>query len=79
MLTEIQRHWDNKTANYDIEKYNWPAWALSVIQEVAPEVTELETMHLVLEPTRLVRVQQHVQNASRAQRAPSSYVQICCI
>ena len=63
MLTPIQQHWDNATAEYNLEKYNWPAWALSVIQEVAPEVTELETMHTVLEPSQLVRVQQHVQNA----------------
>lgn len=63
MLSATEKEWDNKTANYDLEKYNWPAWALSVIQEVTPEVKELETMHLVLEPTKLVRVQQHVQNA----------------
>lgn len=63
MLTDTQIHWDNKTLNYDLEKYNWPAWALSVIQEIAPEVSELETMHKVLEPTKIVRVQQHVQNA----------------
>jgi hypothetical protein len=63
MLPPTQQHWDNATAEYDLEKYNWPAWALSVVQEVAPEVTELETMHLVLEPSQLVRVSQYVQNA----------------
>lgn len=63
MLNELQTHWDNKVVNYDLEKYNWPAWALSVIQEVAPQVKELETMHEVLTPAEIVRVSQHVQNA----------------
>jgi len=63
MLTNLQTHWDNKTLDYDLDKYNWPSWALSVIQEVAPQVKELETMHKVLTPSEIVRVGQHVQNA----------------
>lgn len=59
--TEIA--WDNKTLNYNLEKYNWPAWTLSVIQEIAPQVTELETLHEFLTPAEIVRVSQHVQNA----------------
>jgi sporadic carbohydrate cluster protein (TIGR04323 family) len=62
-LTPIQEHWDNNTLNYDLKKFNWPAWALDVIQEIAPQVTELETMHQVLSPSEIVRVSQHVQNA----------------
>ena len=62
-LSDTQIHWDNKTYNYDLERYNWPAWALSVIQEVAPQVKELETLHLVLEPAEILRVSNHVQNA----------------
>lgn len=62
-LTPTQVEWDNKTLNYDLEKYNWPAWALSVIQEVAPHVKELETLHLVLTPPGIVKVANHVQNA----------------
>lgn len=62
-LTPTQVEWDNKILNYDLEKYNWPAWALSVIQEVAPQVTELETLHEVLDTATIVKVQQHVQNA----------------
>ena len=63
MLTPTQTHWDNNTLNYDLEKYNWPAWALEVIQEIAPQVKELETMHELLTPVEIVRVAQHVQNA----------------
>lgn len=62
-LTPTQEHWDNNTLNYDLDRYNWPAWALSVIQEVAPNVKELETLHTVLTPTEIVRVAAHVQNA----------------
>ena len=63
MLSNLQKHWDNKILTYDLEKYNWPAWALSVIQEVAPQVKELETLHEVLTPAEIVRVSQHVQNS----------------
>ena len=49
-LSNTEIEWDNKAVTYDLEKYNWPAWALSVIQEVAPNVTELETIHEVLTP-----------------------------
>lgn len=62
-MIDLHSEWNNKTVNYDLEKYNWPAWALSVIQEVAPQVKELETMHEVLSTTEVVRVSQHVQNA----------------
>jgi sporadic carbohydrate cluster protein (TIGR04323 family) len=62
-LNPLQEHWNNDTLNYDLEKYNWPAWALSVIQEVAPQIKELETMHEYLTPAEIVRVGQHVQNA----------------
>lgn len=63
MLNELQVQWDNQVVNYDLEKYNWPEWALSVIQEVAPQIKKLETMHEFLTPAEIVRVSQHVQNA----------------
>lgn len=62
-LNNLQAHWDNKTLNYDLEKYNWPAWALGVIQEIAPQVTDLETLHKKLTPAEIVKVSKHVQNA----------------
>jgi sporadic carbohydrate cluster protein (TIGR04323 family) len=62
-LTPLHQHWDNHTLDYDLEKYNWPAWGLSMVQEVAPQVRELETLHEVLTPAEIVRVSQHVQNA----------------
>lgn len=62
-LTTIQEHWNNATLNYDLEKYNWPQWALSVVQEVAPNVTNLETLHNTLTANQIVKVSKHVQNA----------------
>ena len=62
-LKITEQEWNNKTLTYDLEKYNWPAWALSVIQEIVPHVKELETIHEVLSPAEVVRVSQYVQNA----------------
>ena len=62
-LKETEKKWDNCTLNYDLDQFNWPRWALEVIQEIAPKVKELETMHEVLEPHEVVKVQQHVQNS----------------
>lgn len=62
-MKETEKNWDNCTLNYDLDRFNWPQWALEVIQEVAPNITELETMHEILEPHEIVKVQQHVQNA----------------
>lgn len=62
-LTKLQEEWNNKTLEYDLKKYDWPTWALNVIQEVAPQITELETLHTVLSTTELVNVAKHVQNA----------------
>ena len=58
-----KEHWDNKTLDYDLEKYNWPAWALSVIQEKFPQIKELETIHTVLQPSEIVRVSQYIHQA----------------
>jgi sporadic carbohydrate cluster protein (TIGR04323 family) len=63
MLTKIEQHWDNKILDYDLNRFNWPAWALSVIQEIHPTLTELETIHERLVPHEIVRLQQYVQNA----------------
>jgi len=62
-LTPTQVAWNNATLEYDLKRFNWPAWALSVIQEVAPQVRELETLHQVLTTPEIVRVANHVQRA----------------
>ena len=40
--------WDNRTLNYDTSRFNFREWIISAIQEVKPEVTELETMHKIV-------------------------------
>ena len=62
-LNPLQQHWDNATHNYNLDMYDWPAWALSVVQEVAPTVSSLETIHEELSPPEIMKVQKHVQNA----------------
>jgi len=66
-LLDTEQHWDNKNCEYNLQTYNWPAWTLKVIQEIAPEVTELEKLHTFLDPAGIVKVTQHVQNACSRQ------------
>lgn len=63
MLDPLQKHWDNATLDYDLQKYDFRGWAMNVIQEKFPQVKELEKIHEVLGPNEIVRLQQHVQNA----------------
>ena len=63
MLNNLQKHWDNATLDYDLEKYNFRQWVIGVIQEKFPKVIELEKIHEVLRPNEVVKLQQHVQNA----------------
>ena len=63
MLDKLHQHWDNKTLDYNLEKYNFREWAHSVINEAFPQVTELEKIHGILSPTEIVKLQMHVQNA----------------
>jgi len=63
MLDNVKRHWDNATLDYDLQKYNFPKWALNTIQEKFPRVKKLEQIHKILEPKEVVRLQMHVQNA----------------
>ena len=63
MLNNLVRHWDNATLDYDLEKYNFRQWAIDVIHEEFPQVEELETIHTILKPNEIVKLQQHVQNA----------------
>lgn len=62
-LKPTQIHWDNKTLEYDLDRFNWPVWALSVVQEVAPQVRELETLHQVLTAPEIVKVANYVQDS----------------
>jgi hypothetical protein len=46
MLPKHQVQWDNCTMEYDLEKFNWPAWALSVVQEAAAIITRAKGLEI---------------------------------
>jgi len=56
-------NWQNCTLNYDLTRYNWPAWILKVIQEIEPTVGDLTKFHKFVSADRIVSVLRHVQNA----------------
>ena len=62
-MNELEKYWDNSTLEYNLEKYNWPEWALHVIQEIEPKISKLENIHKVLAPSDVVKIGKHVQNA----------------
>ena len=41
----MYKNFTGESMNYDLERYNFPAWALERIQQKFPQVTELETIH----------------------------------
>lgn len=64
MLKKTQIEWDNKTLNYDTTIFKFREWSISVIQEVKPEVTELETLHLQVTPEELSQIRKHFHKSS---------------
>lgn len=64
MLTKTQLEWNNKTLDFDTERFKFREWAISVIQEIKPEITELETLHLQLTPEELSQIRKHFHKAS---------------
>lgn len=63
MSYTIPLEWDCDTLNYDLNKYPWPSWVLSLMQEVEPGITDLTAIHKVLPVDRLEPLLQHVQMA----------------
>lgn len=45
----LEKHFDNCTLDYDIEKYDWPGLVLATIQKKYPNVESLELIHLYLD------------------------------
>ena len=41
----MYKNFTGESMNYDLDRYNFPAWALERIQQKFPQVTELETIH----------------------------------
>lgn len=56
-------NWENQTLDYDLAKYPWTDWILDVIQEIEPQVQDLQKFHEVVSPERIVAVTGHVQRS----------------
>lgn len=64
MLKKTELEWDNKTLYYDNSKFKFREWAISVIQEIEPQITQLETLHLQVTPEGLSQIKRHFHKAS---------------
>lgn len=56
-------NWENQTLQYDLVRYPWPDWVLSVIQEIEPQVEDLSRFHDAVPSERIMTVTNHVQQA----------------
>ena len=56
-------NWENKTLDYDLDRYPWPDWISEVIQELEPQVKNLSLFHEMVPIERTVAVTAHVQRA----------------
>jgi len=63
MAKDTLIEWDNCTLNYDTSRFDFREWIISVVQEVKPEVTELETMHKIVSPEELYKIKNHFHKA----------------
>jgi len=61
-LDPTQEMFNNKTLNYDLEKYPLPGIVLKTIQKFYPDVKSLETIHEVVKPED---IQQLMSNTSQ--------------
>lgn len=56
--------WDHKNFDYDTTQYHFREWALSIVQEIEPSISELETLHVNVEPEKLEKIKTHFHGAS---------------
>jgi len=63
MHNSYKDNWDNKTLNYNIEKYNFSEWVLNVIQQDYPNLTELQYLHKYVPSENLVNITDKVQKS----------------
>jgi len=66
-------NWENKTLNYNLERYNFPQWVLKIIREKYPSVSDLSTIHKFVNPSEIVKITDSVQQ-SFADEAFSSMI-----
>ena len=56
------KNFNNDVLNYDLEKYNFPKWALNRISTKYPNVESLETIHLHVPVKELGALQRYVSD-----------------
>ena len=56
--------WDHKNFDYDTTQYHFREWALSIVQEIEPSISELETLHVNVEPEKPEKIKTHFHGAS---------------
>ena len=56
------KNFNNDVLNYDLEKYNFPAWALGRVQNQYPDVESLETIHFHVPVKKLGALQRYVSD-----------------
>lgn len=61
MHNTFKNNWENKTLEYDLNKYNFSSWVLNVIQQDYPNVSDLSTIHNFVPSTDLVKITDKVQ------------------
>lgn len=57
----FDQNFDHKKISYDLEKFNLPEWALSIIKEKYPQVDSLDNLHNTLTTTEIVDASSIVQ------------------
>ena len=56
-------NWDNKTLEYNLNRYDFSSWVLNVIQQDYPNVSDLSTIHNFVPLTDLVKITDKVQRS----------------
>ena len=56
------KNFNNDVLNYDLEKYNFPKWALNRVWHKYPKVESLETIHCHVPVRELGALQRYVSD-----------------
>lgn len=60
---DFYEQWENATLTYDLERYNFPALVLELVQELYPNVPSLDQIHRFVPAGNIVTICDHVQKS----------------
>jgi len=63
IINIMLENFQNKTLNYDLEKYPWHEWILETIQKINPRVKDMTTINELITPEEAWEIQEFVQNS----------------